>query len=402
MRDVLIIGSDRMEPVELLLSDPEVRLSAMCKPKYAHLYQGKADVYTVDDVADLAQARAAMLRLLRVHPVDAIVTPIERSVLTGGFLRSYYGIPGLGFEQCLRCANKHIMKLCFRDAGLPVTGFARLDDIDGLPAAAQRLGWPVVLKPCVGSGTMCVSLIKDAAEFARLRAAGGFDGILALGVPLLLERYVDMEAEYHCDAATFGGEVRFASVGRYHWPPLQQRGWGGSVLCEASDDAAVAGVLELNRRAIAALGLTSAVTHFEAFRTRDGLVAGEVAARPGGGGIPDAIRLKYGVDIAEAFVRAAQGLPPRLDMRRIPDAVGVLGLPSRNGLVRYITPAAELERLPGVAAAHLAHEAGDVIQEKQTSVFFSGLCVLRARDHAGLRRAVAAVQEAFRFEVDAG
>ncbi|MCL6450558.1 MAG: ATP-grasp domain-containing protein [Acetobacteraceae bacterium] len=399
LRHVLVIGSDRMEPVELLLSDPEVRVSAMCKPKYAHLYEGKADVWTVDDVADLAQARAAMLRILERHPVDAIVTPIERAVLTGGFLRSFYGVPGLTFEQCLRCTNKYLMKRCFSGAGLPVTGFLRLDRLDDLPRAADLLGWPVVLKPTMGSGTMHVRVIEDEAEFERLRASGGFDAILGLGVPLLLERYVDMEAEYHCDSAVFGGEVRFAAVGRYHWPPLKQQGWGGSALCDPEDDPAVPGVLELNRRALKALGLEAAVTHLEVFKTAGGLLVGEVAVRPGGGGIQDALRLKYGDDLQEAFVRAAQGLEPRLRLAPIKDAVGALGLPSKNGRVRYITPAEELERLPGVARAKLYHGPGDLIQEKLTSVFFSGVCVLRANDHAGLRRAVEAVQAAFRLEV---
>src|SRR5438128_10887952 len=106
MRYVLLINTDRMEPVHLLRADPSVHLSVLTKSQYAPLYEEFAEVWLVDDVRNLSQVQEAALSILRRHPIDAIVAPYERSLLAGGFLRSYFGLPGPGFDHILPFTNK--------------------------------------------------------------------------------------------------------------------------------------------------------------------------------------------------------------------------------------------------------------------------------------------------------
>lgn len=402
MVNVLLIGSDRLAPARIVADEPGVELSVICKPKYAHLYGGLArDVQVVDDVADLAQARAAALSMLRVHPVHAVVTPIERSVLTGGFVRSLLGLPGPGFDVALVCTDKYLMKRRLAGAGIPVAAHARLDDPQALPRTAAEVGgWPVVLKPAMGSGAMHQRVIQDEAAWRGFLDGGGLEPLLALGVPLVVERFLEVTAEYHCDSVVYRGRVEFASVGRYLKPPLRQTGYGGTVLI-APDEPAAAAVLALNQRALAALGALDAVTHLEVLSTPDGLRVGEVAIRPGGGGVQEAIALKHGRDLQRAFVQVSIGRAPDLPGPAAGATVAALGLPCANGRVRSVTPAAELERLPGVASVRIDRRPGDVIAEKVTSVFYSGLVLLCGPDPAFVLGAVAGVLAAFRIDIDA-
>jgi len=399
-KNVVVIGSDRLEPAEMLAADPEVELSVICKPKYAHLYRDLArDIRPVDDVADLAQARAAAREMLSRHPVDAVVAVIERAVLTGGFLRSLLDLPGPGFDLSLRCTDKYIMKRCLARAGIPVAPHSRLDDPGALPRVAERLGgWPVLLKPALGSGTMHQQAFPGPDSWRAFAAGGGLEPLTALGVPLVVERFLEVEREYHCDSVIGGGEVLFAAVGCYLTPPLRQTGFGGVVLLDDADPE-VREVLRLNAMALGALGLRDAVTHLEVLRTPQGPVVGEVALRPGGGGIQEALRFKYGRGLTAAFVQASIGRPPDLPGAPRKGVVGVLGLPCANGRVVSITPEAELARLPGVVDVRLNRAVGDVIAEKLTSVFYSGLVLLQGPSEQAVREAVSAVLESYRLEV---
>ncbi len=399
MRHVLLINSDRMEPVRQLAARPDLRLAVITKPKYAHLYEGIAEIWPVDDVANLMQARDAMLQMLRRHPVDAIITPIERSLLTGGFLRSYFALPGLSYDQMLGFANKYVMKSRLKGAGLPLAGFARLDRLDDLPAVAEQLGWPVVIKPAISSGTMNTFKIESVAQFAALRSAGQLRGLEQSEVPLLLEQYVAVEREYHCDGIVTQGQVGFASVSCYFQPLLRGLGaCNGSYVLPAADPA-VPHVLELHQAVVQALGLSTGVTHLEILQSASGAVVGEVTCRPGGAGVPHVIRQQFGLDLWDAFIRTAMGDVPQLNTQRTPGVVGWYGLPCRNGRIVAVTPRETLAQIPGVEDVVVYHRVGEHVQEKVTSVFNSAMLYFRLAQTDELPAFAAQVAEVYHIEV---
>src|ERR1700710_3302409 len=81
------------------------------------------------------------------------------------------GMPytGSGVSACIRCADKVIAKNHMLDAGIPTpdffafneTAFKELGAADALPAIAQRLLFPIVVKPA-GQGSALG--IKPALE----------------------------------------------------------------------------------------------------------------------------------------------------------------------------------------------------------------------------------------------
>ncbi len=399
MRHVLLINSDKLEPVQILAADPTVQLDVITKPKYAPLYEGIGRVWPVDDVANLLQAQSAALQILRSHPIDAIVTPLERSLLTGGFLRSYFGLPGTPYDVTLRFAHKLVMKQHLHQAGLPVTPFERLDRLGDVPAIGDRLGWPIVIKPAIGSGTMNTFAIRSADKFERLRTEGALVPLETGGLPMLAERYVPMKAEYHCDGIIRDGQVVFVSVSRYFEPLLSAMGRHIGSYVVATDDHARASVSDLHQATVRVLGLRDGVTHMELFETADGFLVGEISCRPGGGGVVHTIELQSGVSLWDGYIRTL--LSDDLNLRPVgrPGLWGWCGLPCRNGLITHLTSAEEIAAIPGVVEVKTIHRVGERVQEKQTSVFNAGIAFFRVDNEQALRTMLDEIGRRYRIEV---
>lgn len=79
--------------------------------------------------------------------------------------------------------DKDVMKRLLRDAGLPVTAFEvlRLRDLARAPQAAQRLGYPLFVKPANLGSSVGVSRVETAAQLMdAVKAAFAFDDKILL------------------------------------------------------------------------------------------------------------------------------------------------------------------------------------------------------------------------------
>jgi hypothetical protein len=398
MQHVLLINSDKLEPVRILAADPAIRLSVITKPKYAALYDSVGEVWPVDDVAHLPQVQTAAIDILSRRPIDAIITPIERSILTGGYLRSALALPGPGFDQTLRFTHKLVMKQHLRRAGLPTADFVGLERVAAIPAVGAQLGWPIIVKPAISSGSMHTFRVDSLNHWEQPEVQRQAHELARLRVPMLAERFIAMDAEYHCDGVVAQGEVVFDAVAQYFTPVLSSMdSFIGSYLLQPSDPVGQA-IRALHRQVVAALELHDCVTHLEVFGAPGGLVVGEIACRPGGGAITDVIQRQYGVNMWQMFVNAALRRPYEITPRVPTTSYGWCGLPCANGQVIAMTPEHELRAIPGVRDVTMFYRQGDRVAEKRTSVFYSGVVFFEQPDSAQLETSYAAVQQRFAVE----
>ncbi|MEW9528664.1 ATP-grasp domain-containing protein [Microbispora sp. NPDC049125] len=366
-RRFLLLGTDRMEPAELLAGDPRVDLCVVTKPKHARRY-GEAEVATVPDLGDITAVRDAAAGLLG-DGLDAVAASNERGQLAAGFLRSFHGIQGMPFGTTVRFTRKDVMKRAIQAAGLPHVPFQVIGGLDGLSRAAKELGRPVVVKPSMGAGARGTYRLEEDSP-----VPGGLEKVSA---PLVVERFVEAGRELHCDGVVHDGEVVFASVSQYFQPVLTvgNRFLGSFTL--PPDDPAAASMRELHAAAVAALGMRAGITHMEAFDAGGELLFSEIACRPGGGGVVQAVEDRHGVNLWRAFLSCALGDPPEAAFRDGGVITGWIGLPGRNGVVRRISDAGELAAVPGVARLTMYHRPGQRVAEKPSSVFYAGLALLR-------------------------
>jgi hypothetical protein len=257
-----------------------------------------------------------------------------------------------------------------------------------------------VIKPVLGGGSLDIVVFDSPDAFSRFCASPASDSIRRLTVPLIVEKYVELEAEYNCNGIVHDGDVIFAAVLRYPLPLLGcPYGFNASYTLPP-DHPDRAAIVDLHAATVRAFGLRSGVTHMEFLKTPDGLLAGEIACRPPGGGIPDGIRLQYGVDIWRAFRETSLGLRPEV---RSTEREGLLVnylLPIRPGRIVRLSPAADLAAVPSVVRVDMHRQVGDVMRDRVGHSAAAGVVYLRVRDEAEVSRRMLELAERYVLEVE--
>lgn len=400
-KSVLLVNTGKRPPIAPLVKSEGDRLVVVTIPFFSSLYSADMDVRCVDDISDFKAVREVALDVMRARGISAVVTPSERSLQVGGYLRSYFGLPGVSYETVNRFTNKYAMKAFAASCGIPVAKYRMAPGLSDVRAAADDIGWPVVVKPVFGAGSIDVHRFSSPAEWDFFTASAESATLSGLRCPLIVEQHIEMEAEFHCDGIVQSGEILFASVSRYFEPLLPVIGelQGSFVVPEQNPDHRR--VLELHREVVARFGLSSGVTHMEVFKADGRLLLGEVTCRVAGGGIAEMIRLQFGVDLWQEFVELSVGRRPLLDARV--DHPGVFvncHLPVRQGRVARISTAEELSGIPGVVDVQMAYRPGDVSSSWVDSSSGSGVVFLHVDDESDVMKSVAAVGEAFVLETE--
>jgi biotin carboxylase len=360
---VLLVNTGKSDVVSRLEAADDLEVVVLTEPRNAGLYSPSTTVEVVDDLDDLGAVRSAALAVMRGGGIDRIIAPSERSVLPGAYLRSVLGLPGAGFDVSQRFTNKLAMKRALHAAGIPIPRYMAVYSLDALRAAAEQIGWPVVVKPGIGTGahlTTAVSSPEELAELLDSPEAGLLAHRAARG-PLLVEECVAMDAEYHCDGVVEAGRSRFVAASRYFIPLLGAlHEFTGSYVLP-SDGAEGRALTRIHDRVVAALGLEEGVTHLEVFGVDGRFLVSEIACRPGGGGIQKTLWHQYGVDLWNAFLNVSLGRAPDLAVRERPGLMANCDLPLRPGTVTSISEPGDFVGVPGLVDVTMYHRVGDVI-----------------------------------------
>ncbi|MFC8223970.1 acetyl-CoA carboxylase biotin carboxylase subunit family protein [Streptomyces sp. NPDC057362] len=400
IRDVLVVNRRRQELVSRILQDPSLRLSLITEPGCLADYSATDDmesVTLVDDVQNLDDVRRAVLKLLDRYTFDAIIGPAESSIPTAGYLRSYLGMPGIPFDVAHAFCNKSAMKARLRAAGLRVAR-STLAPLDSSVAPfLRRHGLPAVIKPAWGDGAANVHVVRDESDIIEVSRPGG--PLLSNDTaPFLIEDFVEFEEEYHCDALVRGGEVPFTAVSKYFGPLLQSKGsvFGSYTL---PDDSAEAQELTVLHQAVVdALGLSDSVTHLEVLKTRDGYVVGEIACRPGGGGVPQTLLRAYGFDPWEHFLATELNTPLEWTPRPADGTHLWVMFPVRHGTVSRVPDADVFADVAEVEQLTIKAKPGDRINGMLYSTSMAGVAHCRTDSADDVPALVRTLSERFTVE----
>jgi hypothetical protein len=232
---------------------------------------------------------------------DRIETLWEPLVLCAARLREGYGIAGLSPEQALAFRDKGLMKDKAAAGGVRVPRAARARTGEEVLAAAERIGFPVVVKPIAGAGSADTFRVDDLETLrARLPELRGIDEVS-------VEEFVQGE-ELTWDAILCEGEVVYESITHYMPKPMIARHteWISPMqICLRDLDAPLLQPgRRLGRQTLAALGMRTGFAHLEWFLTPSGeAVLGEVGARSGGGRLVDQMNFTSDIDLYKEWAR---------------------------------------------------------------------------------------------------
>lgn len=282
-------------------------------------------------IEDFRDASAAWHRQ---EGFDAIITTDEASVIATAILARELGLPGLPVDAARRSRNKLLMREAHKAHGAPHPQFRRCDTVDEALRFAQKIGYPVVVKPTLGGDSEHVYRADDPHQLAR-RFAQAMDGnnthshryaeaeCEELGPhTLLVEAF--LEGPEHCvEAVINGSEVFVGSIADRLSVELDV--FDNDLYCTptrltAAQQAAVADAVLCGARA---QGIARGVVHAELRFHKGSPHIVEIAARPGGGSLQYMAKISYDYCPVSAALRVVEDAEMPVPARRHTGKVAV-------------------------------------------------------------------------------
>jgi biotin carboxylase len=236
--------------------------------------------------------------------IDRIIGMLEALMVQLGQAREHFGLPGTSAEVAELFRDKAKMKAALHKAGLPVARNALVTTEKQALAFAEKVGYPLILKPPAGMGARSTFRIQRRDDLlTTLRGVG-----TGAGKPALLEEFLSGR-EFSFETITIDGQPRIHSISQYLPPCLHalENPWI-KWCCLLPRDISGKGyddIREIGFAVIQALGLRDGMTHMEWFRREDGSIAiGEIAQRPAGANISTMTGLAHDADIYRAWCEA--------------------------------------------------------------------------------------------------
>ncbi|RPF35123.1 acetyl-CoA carboxylase biotin carboxylase subunit family protein [Streptomyces sp. TLI_185] len=287
------------------------RVVFLCEPRHpavaAELGQvaGHAEVVDITGLDD-----AEVCRLAAGLSPDGIVTFSEHRLRLTAAVAAHCGLRFHSPEVTDALTDKFRQRQAL--AGVQDTACVLLRHPDDCAGALARVGTPAVLKPRHGAGSVDTCLVGSPAE-CRDRLAEFTEDTPG---DFVLEEYLPGDpgltppgwGDYvSVESLVVDGEPRTVTVtGKPPLaPPFRET---GHILPAPVPAALAADVVELEQRALRALGIRHGVTHTEVKLTADGPRIIEVNGRLGGN-VAEITQRRMGYDMVGAALRLALGLP---------------------------------------------------------------------------------------------
>ena len=260
-----------------------------------------ADYLQVPRLLDEDDVVARVSAWLRGRSVDKIIANWEVMVLTAARLREKFGMPGMSYDTVKGFRDKQLMKERVQKAGLRTPKSQRVRTVSEVRAAAEKLGYPLVLKPISGAGSADTYRVNDANELESTLQK------MQHITECSCEEFINGD-EYTFDTVCIGGKPVYMNIAQYLPPPLIARSeeWVSPVIITVRDmeQAKLQAGITLGKGVLKALGMGDGFTHMEWFRKPNGeAVFGEIGCRPGGAHLVDQMNYTGDVDLFREWAR---------------------------------------------------------------------------------------------------
>ena len=346
---MLVVGSGSRDYREYILEAAKTRAGLwLLNPadptwEWPHL-AGSTRVDVTDPAAAVAAAREVAAR----EDVRGVLCYDEALILPAAHVAEALDLPGARVGPVQACRDKHTTRVLAAQEGVPQPRSVLVRDLAGARAAAEEIGYPLVLKPRglgASRGVVKVDWPADLDEGFAACSVASYPGVPVYVQSVLVEEFVG-GPEISIDGYVFDGAYHPLFVGHKQVglaPFFEETGH----VVQADDpllaDPALLALLHDTHRA---LGIRQMFTHTEVKLTPHGPRLVEVNGRLGGDLIPYLGKLATGIDPGIVAVDVATGRRP-----------AVAATVARTAAVRFLYPPYDC-RVEAVEGAEQAWSSG--------------------------------------------
>lgn len=305
----------------------------------------------VDSLLDEDAVIAAVKKWSGPVKFDRVVCLWEPGVLLAARLREALGVQGMTLEEAIPFRDKDAMKERVSAAGIRTPRHRAADTAKEVREAADWIGYPVIVKPIAGAGSMDTYRANDLKELnVSLAKMGHIDKVN-------VEEFVDGE-EFTYDTICVDGRIMYQNVSYYRPRPLAFRSteWISPMTYCLRDLSTpeLSGGIAMGHEVLEALGFRTGFTHMEWYRKADGeVVFGEIAARPAGANTVDLMNFASDIDLFTGYAEAEVLGKFTQPVERKYNAVNVFKRAEGKGRIQRIEGLDRIKQLFGPYIAHI-------------------------------------------------
>jgi biotin carboxylase len=332
-----------------------------------------ADEYAVINIVD----EDACLKYAQEHKVDGVLTAAtDFSVLTMSRIAQEMDLPGINYEAAKRIKNKAAVRKCLFDAKADDTGYSfEINSLEEVPKILPQVKFPVMMKPCDGSGSRGTSRVDMAEDFEKACKFAMEGSITHRAVA---EPFVEGK-EYGVESFVDNGEIHILGVMQKDMTSPPYYAELGHAIPSGLPEAMEEKIKTCVHKALVALGVNHGSVNMDLLLSERGDVhIVDVGARMGGNLIGShIIPIGTGVDYMGNMIRAAVGDATDFTPLHDPKPVATKLLALTLGIVKALPDFEQTAKEYDVTIEHHIH-VGDIINEYHTNLDGCGYVVAQS------------------------
>lgn len=319
----------------------------------------------------------ACLEYAKQEQIDGVLTAAtDYGVLTAAFIAENMGLPGLKYEVAHLIKNKYRVRKSLYEHHVDDTEQAFEVDVEtDIESLAKQLTYPVMVKPCDGSGSRGASRVDNASDLSNA-CQFAMNGSITHRAEI--ESFID-GIEYGAESLVINGVIHVLSImKKWMTEPPYYAELGHAIPCGLPVDIEKK-AKDCVTKAIKVLGINHGSVNMDMLITTDGKVyIVDIGARMGGNMIGLCI-IPYGtgIDYVGAMIQNAVGDPVDLSVHEH-EAVATKLLAFESGIIKKMPDMKALENIYGVEIYHHMTK-GMTVNEYHTNLDGCGYIVAKEK-----------------------
>ena len=321
----------------------------------------------------------ACLQFAIDEKIDGVLTAAtDYGVLTAAYIAEHMGIPGLNYESAKLVKNKFLVRKRLYENHVDDTEQTyEVTTKTDLNALAPILTYPVMVKPCDGSGSRGASRVDNAEELEKA-CIYAMDGSISHRAEI--ESFI-VGKEFGAESLVINGEIHvLAIMKKWMTEPPYYAELGHAIPCGLPTEVERRAI-ECVKRAIEVLGINHGSVNMDLLITDSGSIhIIDVGARMGGNMIgPCIIPYGTGIDYMGNMVKVAVGdIPDWTEQNKQPVVTKLLAF--KGGLVRRLPEVGKMAEVENGARIEIYHHlvVGETVNEYHTNLDGCGYIISRS------------------------
>lgn len=270
-----------------------------------------ADEHKVVDIVD----QEACLEYAKTKEIDGVITAAtDYGVLSAAYISKKMNLPGLNYNVAKVIKNKYKVRRRFHEKNVDdISQYYEISNVDELNALYDSIHFPVMVKPCDGSGSKAAKRVNSKAEME----SACYEAIKASLIGrALIEDFIEGK-EYGVESLVYNGKIHVLGVmGKNMTSPPDYAELGHCIPSQLSIEEKVK---EVVKKAIQSLGINFGAVNMDVLVTRDNRICiVDVGARMGGNLIGShIIPIGTGIDYMSLLLRSSVGDATEIKVQKL-------------------------------------------------------------------------------------